>query len=125
MIEKILANNLKDLRKKAGLTQSDMAENAGISLRYYQRIEAMESWPPPDTLKALARALHVTESELMSGSVETTMRSGSSLVPSRAENLAFIVTGLAALNDLEVRAIASDVENFLTLKKIEDKSSSG
>ena len=32
--------NLKEARKAAGMTQQQMAEKVGISLRYYQNIEA-------------------------------------------------------------------------------------
>ena len=32
--------NLKEARQKAGMTQQQMADKLGISLRYYQQIEA-------------------------------------------------------------------------------------
>lgn len=35
-----MRDNLKNARKAAGLTQQQMADKLGISLRYYQRIEA-------------------------------------------------------------------------------------
>ena len=34
-----MRENLKNARKAAGLTQQQMAEKLGISLRYYQNIE--------------------------------------------------------------------------------------
>lgn len=35
-----MRSNLKNARKAAGITQEQMAEKLGISLRYYQNIEA-------------------------------------------------------------------------------------
>jgi len=35
-----MRTNLKEARKKAGLTQQQMADKLEISLRYYQNIEA-------------------------------------------------------------------------------------
>ena len=37
-----LAKELKRLRKKAGLTQEQIAEKAGISHRYYQILESSQ-----------------------------------------------------------------------------------
>ena len=36
----IMRKNLKDARNKANMTQQEVAEKLGISLRYYQNIEA-------------------------------------------------------------------------------------
>lgn len=35
-----MRKNLKEARQKAGMTQQKMADELGISLRYYQQIEA-------------------------------------------------------------------------------------
>ena len=35
-----MRKNLKEARKKAGMTQQQMADALGISLNYYQKIEA-------------------------------------------------------------------------------------
>lgn len=35
-----MRENLKNARKKAGMTQQEVADVLGISLRYYQNIEA-------------------------------------------------------------------------------------
>ena len=50
--------NLVHARKKAGLTQVQVAEKARISERYYQQIEAGTSKPTVDIAKLIARALH-------------------------------------------------------------------
>ncbi|WP_369124256.1 helix-turn-helix transcriptional regulator [uncultured Acetatifactor sp.] len=35
-----MRKNLKEARQRAGMTQQEMADRLGISLRYYQHIEA-------------------------------------------------------------------------------------
>lgn len=60
----ILSRNLHDLRKKKGLSQAELAERAGFQHNSYNRWETGKSWPEPDTIAALARALGVPESRL-------------------------------------------------------------
>lgn len=63
-ITKCLGENVKSSRKKLGLTQAELANKAGISLIFLQGIEAGRKWISPTTTKTLARALHLTESQL-------------------------------------------------------------
>lgn len=37
-----MRKNLKDARQKAGMTQKEVADNLGITIRSYQRIESGE-----------------------------------------------------------------------------------
>ncbi len=39
-MERGVRQNLKEARQKAGMTQQQLADRLGISLRHYQRIEA-------------------------------------------------------------------------------------
>lgn len=48
---------IKDGRKASGLTQKEAAEKAGISLRYYQSIEAGQYWPTHEVLLKIAETL--------------------------------------------------------------------
>jgi transcriptional regulator with XRE-family HTH domain len=61
-----LLKRLKRLRKKAGLTQEQFAEQAGISYKYYQQIE---SGRKPDlrlsTLERLANGHRIKLSNLL------------------------------------------------------------
>lgn len=57
-------SKLVALREKANLTQEELAEKSGVSVRTIQRIEA-GTVPKGYTLKALATALGVTENELL------------------------------------------------------------
>lgn len=55
---------LKNARKKAGLTQVEVAEKAKISERYYQQLEAGTSRPTVDIAKLIAKALNSTVEKL-------------------------------------------------------------
>ena len=60
-----LAKRVKELRKRNGLSQEELTENSGLSLRTIQRIETGETQPTGDTLKRIAKALNVTPNELV------------------------------------------------------------
>ncbi len=56
---------LKALRKKAGLTQEELAHNTGYSIMTIRRWEWGENSPRIEEIKALAKALGVTEADLL------------------------------------------------------------
>ena len=66
--EKALRGRLRELRKKAGLTQEAFAERAQFSYKYYQGIERGQ-WTNLRlrTLQKLAKGYGVTLSELFRG----------------------------------------------------------
>lgn len=51
---------LAEARRGAGLTQSELADKAGVHISHVQRIEAGTSQPTVDVLKRLAEALNVS-----------------------------------------------------------------
>jgi putative transcriptional regulator len=57
---------LKPLRLKAGLSQAELAERAGLQRTTVNRLESARTFyvPHPATLRALAKALGVTVSDL-------------------------------------------------------------
>ena len=57
-------SRLVELREKSNLTQEELAEKSGVSVRTIQRVESGIA-PKGYTLKALAKALGVHESELL------------------------------------------------------------
>lgn len=62
-------NNIKAYRKKQGLTQTDLANRAGLNIRQIQKIENGEAQTENVTLKtmqAIAQALHVKIDDLIS-----------------------------------------------------------
>jgi len=57
-------SELKKIREKQNLTQEELAEKSGLSVRTIQRIEAGTE-PKGYTLKALAASLEVSETDLL------------------------------------------------------------
>jgi transcriptional regulator with XRE-family HTH domain len=57
--DKKLAKILKDAREKAGLTQAEVADKAGIHFNYYARVERGEVTPRVDIVENIARALKI------------------------------------------------------------------
>ena len=68
-IKGILAQNLKENRRKLGITQSILAERAGLSTHYLAMIELARKFPTADVLDRLAIALEINPYELFSVSV--------------------------------------------------------
>ncbi|MTI86893.1 MAG: helix-turn-helix domain-containing protein [Balneolaceae bacterium] len=65
-----LQKRLKELRKRKGFTQEELAEKAELSLRTIQRIENGESDPRGETLRRLASALETSPEELLDWQIE-------------------------------------------------------
>ena len=61
----ILSSNLQRLRHSQGLSQDKLASAAGISRIAYLNIERCQAEPRAETVRALARALHVRVPELL------------------------------------------------------------
>ncbi len=55
-----LAKILKEAREKAGLTQAEVAERAGIHFNYYARVERGEVTPRVDIVEQIAKALKIS-----------------------------------------------------------------
>jgi uncharacterized Tic20 family protein len=60
-----LAKKIKDLRHHKGISQEELGEISGLSLRTVQRIENHETEARGNSLKRLANALNVTPDELI------------------------------------------------------------
>ncbi len=65
-----LAQRVKDLRRRKGVSQEVLAEESGLSLRTIQRIENNETVPRGDTLKRLAIALNTTPDKVIDWQVQ-------------------------------------------------------
>lgn len=60
-----LSKKIKDLRLIKGLTQEQLSDSSGLSLRTIQRIESGETIPRADSLKRLSVALDVSPDEII------------------------------------------------------------
>ena len=67
-----IAERLKELRKKAGITQAELAYLIGVHETTIRRWEAGNKGSPNiDEIKKLALALNVTDDELLNGKQDT------------------------------------------------------
>ena len=64
-LRRIVAQNLRRLRQDRGLTQEELAGQAGLNRNYVGMIEREENSPTVDTLEALAKVLKVEAEELL------------------------------------------------------------
>jgi transcriptional regulator with XRE-family HTH domain len=60
-----LGANLRNARKKLGLTQEDVAERSGVHSTEVSRIEAGKRDPRVSTLRRLAKAVEVEPGQLL------------------------------------------------------------
>jgi len=63
-IREVLANNIKEYRRKCGFSQDKLAELAGISSQYLATVETCRKFPTPEVLDRLANALGIEPHEL-------------------------------------------------------------
>ncbi len=61
---------IKELRTRKGISQEELSDKSGLSLRTIQRIENGETEPLGDSLKKIAHALDTTPEELIDWSIE-------------------------------------------------------
>ena len=60
-----LAQGVKELRKRKGLSQEELAKESGLSIRTVQRVENGETVPTGETIKRISTILNVTIYELI------------------------------------------------------------
>lgn len=60
-----LSKRIKELRLKRGMSQDQLADVSGLSLRTIQRVESGDNIPRGDTISRLATALQVTTEEVL------------------------------------------------------------
>ena len=61
-----MAANLKENRRKLGMTQEELAEKANVSTHYIAMIETCKKYPKPDMLEHLAKNLEIEPYKLFS-----------------------------------------------------------
>ncbi|MCW3805477.1 helix-turn-helix domain-containing protein [Plebeiibacterium marinum] len=65
-----LSKRVKELRTRKGLSQEELSEDSGLSLRTIQRIENGETEPRGDSLKKLANSLGASPDELIDWTIQ-------------------------------------------------------
>lgn len=61
---RVVAANIKQRRKALGLTQEDLAQEAGISSQHLSKIERCACSPTMDTMVRIALSLNTTPAAL-------------------------------------------------------------
>ena len=69
-----LANRIKELRDRKGISQEELAHRAGLSRTGMGFLETGKRWPRLDTLMKVAQGLNVTVDELLKGLHKTAKR---------------------------------------------------
>lgn len=67
MVRETVATNLRSARKRAGLSQSALAQHSGVDKRTISRIERAQAETVVTKLWALAFALSIPVADLLSG----------------------------------------------------------
>ena len=97
-----IASKISEIRKKKGLTQEELAEQAKVNLRTIQRIENSENEPRGKTLSLICEVLEIDPVELISEEKKNQEKN----IGKKIVNLFFLV----ALN-----LILTGIIGFLTL----------
>jgi len=63
--QKQLGENIKKVREKAGKTQEELAERAGIHVSYLSRIERGVVNPSIEVLENIAKVLKIKSSDIL------------------------------------------------------------
>ena len=84
------ANNLIELRKKAGLTQEKIADNLGITRQAISKWESGTSLPDAEMILKLCAVLDVTPNQLLGGTAANPPLSPKTKNP----NLTFVMSSV-------------------------------
>ena len=61
----ILGKNIREYRKRAGMTQEELSKRVSITTKYLSRLESGNRTPGVDVLELIAQELHVTMDALV------------------------------------------------------------
>ncbi len=93
-------NKLKEIRTQNSLTQEELANSSGISIRTIQRIEKGLSTGSSHSIKTLANALNVDHSALLSINESTSTNSTEDLGKVRLMNFSILSTIFIPLGNI-------------------------
>ncbi len=109
-----LGKRVVELRKKKGLSQSDLAKQVGISYAQVGRYETKGAQPPAEVLKKIADALDTTVDYLISGDTDekavSTLKDAELLQHFRA---------VEQMDEEDKVTVKKLIDAFITKKKIQ------
>jgi transcriptional regulator with XRE-family HTH domain len=126
----LLKENIKAMRSKAGLTQSELAEKADISLRGLQSIEyGLSKSPEVNTVFKIAQALGVQVSDLLGENESDKPTKGElilsivSALPSIEEDKLNFIVKIANSNadELKILSNSKDTQDSKTIASLVEK----
>ena len=86
-----IAANLRHQRKKAGLTQIELAEKLGVSIATLRRWESGETAPTGTRIIELANMLHISPDEIINEGDNYEMKKASMLFPAHEASNGMLV----------------------------------
>jgi transcriptional regulator with XRE-family HTH domain len=98
-IRKVLAANIKAFRKEMGLTQANLAEQAGTATHYIAMIEGCKNFPSPDMIERIAKVFEKDTVDLFS------------LTPIRHNWKNLILSDITVLVEQRLKEIAKSESN--------------
>jgi len=109
-----LGKRVIELRKKKGLSQSDLAKQVGISYAQVGRYETKGAQPPAEVLKKIADALDTTVDYLISGDTDekavSTLKDAELLQQFRA---------VEQMDEEDKMTVKKLIDAFITKRKIQ------
>lgn len=98
-----IAKRIFDLRKKAGLSQEDLANKCNVSRQAVSKWESEQAMPDIEKILQMCEVFGVSTDYLLKGNVEDKTRRGIN----KSEILGYILLGLSAISTLVLLIIAS------------------
>ena len=86
-----IAANLRHQRKKAGLTQIELAEKLGVSIATLRRWESGETAPTGTRIIELANMLHISPDEIINEDGNYEMKKATVLMPAHEASNGMLV----------------------------------
>jgi len=111
-LRELLAYNMKENRNRLGLSQSRLAERAGLSTQYIAMIELSRKFPTPEMLERIADALEIDPPELFSIQIaEAQIRKFKKTVLTDIEKAVSIAVMQVIERNIEKLEVSDDCEN--------------
>lgn len=98
-----IAKRIFDLRKKAGLSQEDLANKCNVSRQAVSKWESEQAMPDIEKILQMCEVFGVSTDYLLKGNAEDKTRRGIN----KSEILGYILLGLSAISTLVLLIIAS------------------
>ena len=112
-----IGNNIRKMRKKAGLTQKELGERLGISQAAIGQFENDSSNPKTETIIKLASALNISATELFDDPLEALDKTNV-FVPNNLEHMIFMLkNGVYGYAQDEKSATLSEIKNKISLSE--------